>query len=244
MSDDSTFQQAEAYVKIPGPEKEEGCELMTLLGIEKGQKVLDFGCGTGNLTKILSNLVGPEGEVVGVDPDSERIHLARKSYSASNLTYYLGSLESIPGGDFDIVYSNYVIMRCKNKENVFRKMASILKKGGKFGFTTGCYYDIMERLFKPAEAYSQEIIDSYSSALDLITPERFANLAAPYFETSFWREGDYVFKFTDVEELVTFFRVNSGLTDRNHINVEVLKSYYKHGGALYLPNLCAVLAKK
>lgn len=242
--DVTTFSQAEAYSKIPGPEKVDGHQLMKLLAIEKGNKVLDFGCGTGNLTKILADLVGPEGQVVGVDPDGERLKLARDLYSASNITYIQGSFESIPGTDYDIVYSNYVIMRCMDKDAVFKKMASVLKKGGKFGFVTGRYYNVLENLFKPAEAYSQEIIDSYSSALDLITPEAYAALAASDFETVYWKESEFVFKFTDVEELVNFFRINSGITDRSHINVDILKNYYQGGGAIYLPNLTAVLAKK
>ena len=45
--------------------------------------VLDLGCGTGNLTCILAERVGPGGKVIGVDPDKERLHVAREKYSAS-----------------------------------------------------------------------------------------------------------------------------------------------------------------
>lgn len=90
----AAFNQAEAYEKATTPEKEDGLELMKLLSVQKGCKVLDFGCGTGNLTKILADLVGPEGKVVGIDPDVERLELARKKYSSSNLEYVQGSSES------------------------------------------------------------------------------------------------------------------------------------------------------
>ncbi len=242
-----SFDQAETYNAIntkSSPEKEHGLELMKLLCIKKGSKVLDFGCGTGNLTRLLADLVGPEGMVVGVDPDPKRIKIAREKHSASNTTYIEGSIESIPGDDYDIVYSNYVLMRCEDKEAVFKKMAQVLKKGGKFGYITGRYYDIMKHLFTPAEAYSQEIIDSYSNALYLITPEEFAAIAASNFETLYWKEGDYLMKFTYVEELVRFFMANSGKSDRSHINVDILKSHYKDGGVVSLPNLEAVLVKK
>ena len=37
--------------------------------------MLVFGCGTGNSTKMLADMVGPEGEVVGVDPDAEYLEV-------------------------------------------------------------------------------------------------------------------------------------------------------------------------
>ena len=40
-----------------------------LLNIKPGHKILDMGCGTGELTRFLAELVGENGEVVGVDPD-------------------------------------------------------------------------------------------------------------------------------------------------------------------------------
>ena len=38
-----------------------------------GDVILDLGCGTGELSACLAELVGPEGKIIGVDPDKERI---------------------------------------------------------------------------------------------------------------------------------------------------------------------------
>ena len=43
-----------------------------------GDAILDLGCGTGELSAYLAELVGPEGKVIGVDPDKERIQLAKE----------------------------------------------------------------------------------------------------------------------------------------------------------------------
>ena len=40
---------------------------------QAGDTILDLGCGTGELSAYLAELVGPEGKVVAVDPDKERI---------------------------------------------------------------------------------------------------------------------------------------------------------------------------
>lgn len=39
-------------------------------GINAGDKVLEIGCGQGDCTVVLANLVGPEGKVTAVDPAS------------------------------------------------------------------------------------------------------------------------------------------------------------------------------
>ena len=56
------FKQAEAFEKNSSEHKEEGENLIKCLSIEKGSKVLHLGCATGQLTKIIADLVGPTGK--------------------------------------------------------------------------------------------------------------------------------------------------------------------------------------
>ena len=59
---------------------------------QAGDAILDLGCGTGELSAYLAELVGPEGKVVGVDPDKERILLAQQSHGEiKNLSLVEGS---------------------------------------------------------------------------------------------------------------------------------------------------------
>ena len=44
-----------------------------------GNDILDLGCGTGELSAYLAELVGPKGRVLAVDPDKERIRVAQES---------------------------------------------------------------------------------------------------------------------------------------------------------------------
>ena len=47
-----------------------------------GNDILDLGCGTGELSAYLAELVGPKGRVLAVDPDKERIRVAQESLEA------------------------------------------------------------------------------------------------------------------------------------------------------------------
>ena len=42
--------------------------------------MLDMGCGTGQITKYIADIVGPDGQVVGIDPDAARIKIAEQKY--------------------------------------------------------------------------------------------------------------------------------------------------------------------
>ena len=61
-----------------------GRSFVDLVNVKPGQKVLDMGCGTGELTQFLAEQVRQDSEVVGVDPDEERIRLA----AAGNLVNF------------------------------------------------------------------------------------------------------------------------------------------------------------
>ena len=61
------FKAAVTYENNSSKQKEDGEHLIKCLSIEQGSKVLDLGCGTGQLTKIIADLVGRTGKVRIID---------------------------------------------------------------------------------------------------------------------------------------------------------------------------------
>src|SRR5438067_437535 len=58
----------------------DGCteRLLRAAGIVPGMKVLDVGCGIGDVSLLAARLVGPEGQVVGTDQDPSAVSTARQ----------------------------------------------------------------------------------------------------------------------------------------------------------------------
>ena len=77
-----------------------------------GDIILDLGCGTGELSSYLAELVGPGGKVISVDPDKERIQLAKETHKqVKNLSFLEGGSLTFPRIGLepcDIIFSNYM----------------------------------------------------------------------------------------------------------------------------------------
>ena len=95
-------------------------------------KLLDLGCGTGNITYKLAERVGSKSQVIGVDPDKERIAIAQQNNKQSNLSFLVGDGESFPKDKYDVVFCNYAMGSIENKKAVFEQVAQNLRPGGQF----------------------------------------------------------------------------------------------------------------
>ena len=114
-----------------------GYQLLQQLSPRRGSTALDLGCGTGYLAAQLSECVGAEGKVIAVDPDGERLQIAREKYERGNIEYVSGNDATFPEGPYDLVFANQVIHWVADKDALFGRVYQSLKSGGRFAFTTG-----------------------------------------------------------------------------------------------------------
>ena len=116
-----------------------GKKLAYTAGIKPGHKILDMGCGTGELTAYLADIAGKQAQIVGVDPDNERIKLAIQKHSGihQNITFVNGnSSNQFPHrGEqyYDLHFSNFVIqwLNADEKKTFIDIAFESLKPGGK-----------------------------------------------------------------------------------------------------------------
>ena len=125
---------AQLYSEVSDVQKEHGEELIEKLSLEKNMKILDLGCGTGYLSAVLADCVGPEGSVVAIDPNEGRLEIAKKRYSRPNLMFLEANDATLPKDQYDLVFSNYVLQWIENKVAVLNKVYQNLKPGGRFAF--------------------------------------------------------------------------------------------------------------
>lgn len=110
-----------------------------LRGLEKGERVVDVGSGSGFDSFVAARQVGPDGQVVGVDMTPEMLVKARANAArleADNVEFRDGLAEDLPVEDgwADVVISNGVFNLCPDKQAVFREVRRVLRPGGYLQF--------------------------------------------------------------------------------------------------------------
>lgn len=104
--------------------------------LQPGEIVLDLGCGGGFDCFLASQKVGDEGRVIGVDMTPEMLNKARENARKggfSNVEFRLGEIEHLPVADncVDVIISNCVVNLSADKEQVYREVYRVLRKGGR-----------------------------------------------------------------------------------------------------------------
>ena len=126
---------AKLHSEVSDVQKEHGKELIEKLSLEKNMKILDLGCGTGYLSSLLADCVGPEGKVVAIDPSRSRLEIAKKQYSRPNLVFLEANDVTLPEDQYNLVFATYVLQFIHNKTALLNKVYRNLKSGGRFAFT-------------------------------------------------------------------------------------------------------------
>src|SRR5881392_434771 len=107
---------------------------LDLARLTPGTRVLDLGSGSGTDSFAAAHLVGPTGQVTGIDmTDEQRAKADRLRAGATHIRFVDGRLEDLPFDDaaFDVVISNGVVNLCPDKARVFAEAARVLVPGGR-----------------------------------------------------------------------------------------------------------------
>jgi ubiquinone/menaquinone biosynthesis C-methylase UbiE len=107
-------------------------------GVSAGMHVLDIGCGAGDVSFLVSALVGPEGSVTGVDIDGGAIALAehrRAARGIANVSFRQADARYLdPGRLFDAAVGRFVLMFMPDPTEALRLFAERIHPGGILAF--------------------------------------------------------------------------------------------------------------
>src|SRR3954469_5727403 len=112
-----------------------GEEALRLFPPPPGGRVLDIGCGFGDTTQRIAELVGPTGDALGVDVSTRFVHTARRetaSLGLENARFELADVQSTDlGGPYDMAFSRMGTMFFASPVAALRNVRSSLKPGAR-----------------------------------------------------------------------------------------------------------------
>lgn len=125
-------------------------------GIGSGMRVLDAGCGAGDVSFLVAELVGLEGRVVGVDRSADALATARGRADALSLRQVMfleGDVGTVlPTGPFDAVVGRQLLAYVADPVAVVRHLAGLVRPGGVVAFQEP---DVVARAWPPLPLYEQ-----------------------------------------------------------------------------------------
>jgi len=109
--------------------------LLRQAGLVQGMRVVEIGCGSGNMTQWLAAQVGPSGSVVALDISEAQVEQARRlaeATGASNATFKVADVyvPGLPQGSFDLAHCRLVLMHLTRPVEALRAIRDLVKPGG------------------------------------------------------------------------------------------------------------------
>lgn len=128
----------EGYLSTGGFETTK--EIVPLLKLEPGQRVLDVGCGLGGHDFYMAEKYGVFIDAVDLSKNMMSValyHFSKKPHIANNIKFRICDVTSTPFEEnyYDVIYSRDALLHIAEKEKLFEKFYKWLKPGGKIVFT-------------------------------------------------------------------------------------------------------------
>lgn len=209
------------FTRIAATMRESGEDLVKRIGITKGLKVLELGCGDGT-TAVPAAQLG--AEVQGVDIARNLVEAGNRravEYGLTNLTFREGdatNLQSIPDAEFDLVVSIFGAMFAPKPFDVAREMVRVTRPGGRIVMGNWIPNDatLVAQILKISSAYTppppEGFISPMTWGVESHVTERFVAAGVPAENISFDRD-TFIFRFDGPpEDFVADFKNYYGPT--------------------------------
>ena len=117
------------YERFKSERRQPFDDLLSLVEKRPRMRVVDLGCGTGELTRDLHNHLGAE-ETIGID-NSETMLLKSNAFGGEMLRFEQGEIEAfVADRPFDLIFSNAALHWVNDHPTLFRRLAGFLAPHG------------------------------------------------------------------------------------------------------------------
>jgi trans-aconitate 2-methyltransferase len=147
-------------------------DLVSLIEPRPRMRIVDLGCGTGELTRALHEQLAAE-ETIGVD-SSETMLVKSKPFRSDVLRFERGEIEGfVADRPFDLVFSNAALHWIADHESLFARLTALLAPHGQLAVQMPSNHD------HPSHRIAAELAPSFGlepRAVNVLTPEHYASL--------------------------------------------------------------------
>ena len=198
--------------------------------ITPGMKVLELGCGTGDMWKDHGDFISQCDRLVLSDfsegmLENAKANLGDKASLGAGFEYRVIDIQNIPFEDesFDVVIANMMLYHVPDMNRGLAEVRRVLKKGGAFYCATFGEHGIMEFLCKALNAYGVE-----DNANKNFTLQNGKEILEPFFSEVQRLDYEDSLAVTNLDDLIEYIYSLSSMTNLSSVPKE---------------EICEVLAK-
>lgn len=205
--------------------------------IEKGMRILELGCGTGDMWQGHQDMLGEASELVLTDFSEGMLQATRKNLGETqNITYKVVDIQQIPFADasFDIVIANMMLYHVADIEKALSEVKRVLKSKGTFYCATyGERGIIMQHV--------ADLLKDVSMRAGLnkrFTLQNGRELLENYFSQVFRLDYEDALEITDVEDLLDYVCSSPSMANLEYFDRAAAKKILEGNmvdGVLFIP---------
>jgi SAM-dependent methyltransferase len=103
-------------------------------GLARGMRVLDIGCGVGDVSMLAARMVGPHGSVLGIDRAETSLETARRrarNAKLANVAFSACELDDFHGDEtFDAIVGRLILLYLPEPSATIKRLCARLRPGG------------------------------------------------------------------------------------------------------------------